>query len=68
MSLVKDDFDGSIIVRQTPVSASSSMSEAWHTLGFSWNQKTPNIIYITAGTVGTKKNSRTCTACLKNNY
>jgi len=53
MSVVKDDFDGSIIVRQAPVSAASSMSEGWHTLGFEWNQKTPDIIYITAGTNGT---------------
>ncbi len=53
MSVVKDDFDGSIIVRQSPVSATSSMSEGWHTLGFEWNQKTSDIIYITAGTNGT---------------
>ena len=48
----KDDFDGSMVVRQSPVSSSSSLSEGWHTLGFEWNQKTPDIIFITAGTNG----------------
>jgi len=53
MSVMKDDFDGSIVVRQSPVSAASGMSEGWHTLGFEWDQKSPDIIYITAGTNGT---------------
>lgn len=53
MSVMKDDFDGSIVVRQSPVSSSSGMSEGWHTLGFEWNQKSPDIIFITAGTNGT---------------
>lgn len=52
MSVNKDDFDGSIIVRQSPVSAASSISEGWHTLGFEWNQNSPNTIFITAGTNG----------------
>lgn len=53
MSVMKDDFDGSIVIRQSPVSAASGMSEGWHTLGFEWNQKSPDIIYITAGVNGT---------------
>jgi len=53
ISITKDDFDGSLIVRQPPVSSSSSLSEGWHTLGFEWNQKNPDTIFITAGTNGT---------------
>jgi len=52
LSVFKDDFDGSTIVRQSPVSSSSSLSEGWHTLGFEWNQKTPDTVFITAGTNG----------------
>ena len=33
------DFDGSIEVIQKPVSAASSLSEGWHTLGFRWSSK-----------------------------
>jgi hypothetical protein len=52
LSVIKDDFNGSTIVRQYPVSSSSSLSEGWHTLGFEWIQKTPDTIFITAGTNG----------------
>lgn len=52
VSVMKDDFDGATIVRQPPVSSSGSLSEGWHTLGFEWNQKTPDTVYITAGTNG----------------
>jgi hypothetical protein len=51
-SVMKDDFDGATIVRQSPVSASGNISEGWHTLGFEWNQKTPDTVYIVAGTNG----------------
>lgn len=49
---IKDEFDGSLIVRQVPVSAASSLGEAWHTLGFEWTQKTPDTVYLTAGARG----------------
>jgi hypothetical protein len=52
LGVIKDDFDGSLIVRQVPVSAASSLSEAWHTLGFEWTQKTPETVYLTAGARG----------------
>lgn len=52
LSIIKDDFDGSLIVRQSPVSASSGFGEGWHTLGFEWNQKDPDTIFITVGANG----------------
>jgi len=52
LQLIKDDFDGSLIVRQQPVSAASGLSDTWHTLGFEWSQKTPNVVYVTAGVQG----------------
>ena len=52
MQVKKDSFDNSTVVIQEPVSSAGSIKEAWHTLGFSWNQKTPDIIYITVGTNG----------------
>jgi hypothetical protein len=48
----KDDFDNSQIVRQAPVSAASSLSDAWHTLGFEWRTNNSDIVIITAGTNG----------------
>jgi len=50
LSVVRDEFDGSVIVQQDAVSSSSSYSEGWHTLGFEWHQKTPEIVFVTAGT------------------
>ncbi|MGR5323405.1 hypothetical protein ACP3VW_05890 [Vibrio sp. DNB22_17_1] len=44
-----DPFDNSVHVYQSPVSASSSMSEAWHTMGFDWKSSQPNTVYVTAG-------------------
>jgi hypothetical protein len=52
LQLMKDDFDGALIVRQAPVSAASGLADAWHTLGFEWTQKTPNAVYVTAGVQG----------------
>ncbi|HKQ24123.1 MAG TPA: hypothetical protein VJT81_06740 [Burkholderiales bacterium] len=49
---IKDDFDGSQIVRQEPVSAASSLNEAWHTLGFEWRTNNPDVVIITAGVNG----------------
>lgn len=47
-----DSFDNSLIISQAPVSASSSISEAWHTMGFEWNKKFPNVVFLTVGTNG----------------
>lgn len=46
---IVDDFDGRGIVRQSPISAASSLGEAFHTLGFEWMERYPNSIFITAG-------------------
>jgi len=48
----KDAFDGKIIISQAPVSSASSISEAWHTLGFDWKQVSPDVVYLTAGAQG----------------
>src|SRR3954452_14919778 len=48
-----DDFDGSKVITQAPVSSSSTLAEAWHTLGFDWSSKTPDRIFLTAGVQGT---------------
>ncbi|MCW8857007.1 MAG: hypothetical protein OQJ95_06540 [Kangiella sp.] len=47
-----DDFDGSKEIIQKPVSAASSMSEGWNTLGFRWNSKAPDIVFMNAGAEG----------------
>jgi len=47
-----DDFDGSKIISQAPVSASASLGEDWHTLGFDWSSKTPDKVFVTAGVQG----------------
>jgi hypothetical protein len=50
--VVKDDFDGSLVVRQQPVSAANGVREPWHTLGFEWSQKHPDTVYLTVGANG----------------
>ena len=54
VEVIQDQYYGTAIVRQEPVSAAQSLSEAWHTLGFEWVQKTPDRIYITAGIEGVR--------------
>lgn len=49
-----DSFDGSKVINQPPVSAAASMSENWHTLGFDWNSRTPDKVFVTAGAPGTQ--------------
>jgi len=48
-SVVKDEFDGTLIVRQPPVGASSSFSEHVHSLGFEWFSREPNKVYLDTG-------------------
>ena len=50
--ILHDKFDDATIIRQDPVSAAGTLSDGWHTLGFEWNSKTPNDIYLDAGTNG----------------
>lgn len=50
--VVKDDFDGSLVVRQQPVGAANGVREPWHTLGFEWSQKTPDTVYLLVGANG----------------
>ena len=52
LRLMKDDFDGAQIVRQPPVSAASSMSDTFHSLGFEWTTKTPDLVYLVAEAPG----------------
>ena len=52
MHAEKDSFDGSLIISQAPVSASSSLTEGWHTMGFQWNQKFPDVVFLEVGTNG----------------
>ena len=52
MRAQKDPFDGSLIVSQSPVSSSSSLTEGWHTMGFEWNQKFPDVVFLEVGTNG----------------
>ncbi|MES2476445.1 MAG: hypothetical protein V4640_11750 [Verrucomicrobiota bacterium] len=47
-----DDFDGSKVVRQEPVSSSNSLTEDWHTLGFDWTSRTPDKVFLTIGVHG----------------
>lgn len=49
---VASDFDDTIEVIQDSVSAASSLSEGWHTLGFRWSSKAPDIVFIKVGTKG----------------
>lgn len=50
--VVKDEFDGSLLVRQPPAGAASGVREPWHTLGFEWSQKTPDTVYLMVGANG----------------
>lgn len=50
--VIKNEFDNSIEIRQIPVSAASSLTEGWNTLGFSWLKKYPDSVYLLAGTSG----------------
>jgi hypothetical protein len=54
MRVTKDNFDGSTIVYQPDVSSASSLSEPFHTLGFEWVSRTPEVVYVTAGVTGVK--------------
>jgi len=48
-STIKDEFDGTLIVRQPPVGASSAFSEPIHSLGFEWFVRDPVRVYLSVG-------------------
>lgn len=49
LGVIEDKFDGSAIVRQPPVSSSSTLAGAWTQLGFEWVQRTPDLVFVTVG-------------------
>ena len=52
LSVQQDQFDGSLIITQPPVSAASGLSEGWHTLGFQWSNKFPKVVFLEVGVSG----------------
>ena len=48
-----DAFDGSRVITQPSVSSSASLTEDWHMLGFDWNSRTADKVFLTAGVRGT---------------
>ena len=48
-SLKVDDFDGTKMIYQPPVSAAASMMEGWNMLGMSWSERLPNEVILIAG-------------------
>ncbi|MBI2427497.1 MAG: hypothetical protein HYV29_01620 [Ignavibacteriales bacterium] len=52
LRIEKDEFDGSTIIYQPPVSAASGSSEGWHHLGFEWSTKWRYNAFITVGVSG----------------
>lgn len=52
LRIVQDKFDDSIMVLQSPVSSASSMSEGWTMMGFEWQQRNPDVVFVTAGVSG----------------
>jgi hypothetical protein len=52
LRIVQDKFDDTIMVLQPPVSSASSLSEGWTMMGFEWQQRNPDVIYVTAGMSG----------------
>jgi len=52
---MRDDYDGSTIVRQAPVNSGSDATGDWNALGFEWKSKFPNRVIIAAGTRGVIK-------------
>jgi hypothetical protein len=52
VKVTNDPYDGSKTVTQKPVSASSSLSKSWHTLGFVWTAKHPDTVVLIVGVNG----------------
>jgi len=52
LSVHQDQFDNSLIITQPPVSSASAISEGWHTLGFQWSNKFPDVVFLEVGVSG----------------
>ncbi|MBW2942525.1 hypothetical protein [Zhongshania aquimaris] len=52
LSVQQDQFDGSLIITQPPVSAASGLSEGWHSLVFQWSNKFPSVVFLEVGVSG----------------
>lgn len=52
LQVQKNDFDGTMEIIQPEVSAASSLSEAYHTLGFKWSAKKPDSVFLYVGVYG----------------
>jgi hypothetical protein len=52
VKVTKSEYDGTIEIIQASVSSSNSLSEAFHTLGFRWNEMAPEKVYLTVGVYG----------------
>ena len=51
LEVERDSFDSTLRITQPSVS-SSGISENMHTLGFTWNENTPDVVYVTVGAYG----------------
>lgn len=64
MKVSADDFDGSKVIRQAPVSSSASLTEDWHTLAFNVGGKVitaqPASLTTEYGSSSTRRFSVTC--------
>lgn len=49
-----DQYDESIIIIQPPVNATTGLAEDWHLLGFEWNQKYSDKVFLLVGVSGIK--------------
>lgn len=52
LTIKKGSFDGTLVINQPLVGASSSFSDAFHTMGFTWYEDKPETVYITVGVDG----------------
>lgn len=52
VKVIKSQFDGTTEIVQSSVSSSASLTEAWHTLGFRWNENAPENVFLVVGVHG----------------
>jgi hypothetical protein len=62
LQVFKDEYDGSTVARQEPVSAGGRAAGDWNALGFEWKSKFPNRVVLVAARaewfVSTKSRSK----------
>jgi hypothetical protein len=44
--------DDTLLITQSPVSAADGLDQAWHMLGFSWDQRYPDKVFLQVGVSG----------------